>query len=109
MKLDVQNEGDVVILRPAGQLDALSAPKLEEALAPVMAGEPKRVILDLTDAPYVSSAGLRVLIQLAKQMMKFGRLAVTGLNGPVREVFQLAGFDKIMTLCADLDSARQQV
>ncbi len=109
MKLTVEKEEDLVILKAVGQLDAITSPKFQEALDPVLAETPTRVILDLSDAPYVSSAGLRVLIVLAKSVMKTGKLAVTGLNANVREVFQLAGFDKIMTICEDLPAARAKV
>lgn len=109
MKLNVEREGDVIILRPVGNLDALTAPKFQEALAPVTDESPRRVILDMSGAPYVSSAGLRVLIVLAKEVKKQGKLAVTGLNANVEEVFKLAGFDRIMTLCGDMDAARANV
>lgn len=109
MKLSVEREDDIVILKAVGHLDALTSPKFQEALDPVLAEAPTRVILDLSDAPYVSSAGLRVLIVLAKSVMKQGKLAVTGLNANVREVFQLAGFDKIMTICDDMAAARTKV
>lgn len=109
MKLHVEREEDIVILRPAGNLDALSAPRFQEAVQPVLAETPRRVILDLAEAPYVSSAGLRVLIVLAKEVTRQGKLAVTGLNANVAEVFRLAGFDRIMTLCGDLEAARAKV
>ncbi len=109
MKLNVQHVGDIVILRPVGNLDAFTSPKFQEAVAPVMVEAPRRVILDLSGAPYVSSAGLRVLIVLAKEVLKQGKLAVTGLSANVAEVFKLAGFDRIMTLCGDLDAAKQCV
>lgn len=109
MKLNVEREGDIVVLRPVGNLDALSAPKFQEALTPIIDESPRRVILDMSGAPYVSSAGLRVLIVLAKEVKNQGKLAVTGLNANVAEVFRLAGFDRIMALCGDMDAARASV
>lgn len=109
MKLTCEQQGDVILLRAAGKLDAVTAPQFREDLEQTLAPDARRVVLDLSATPYVSSAGLRVLIVLAKQLMPHGKLAVTGLNESVREVFELAGFDKIMTLCDDVAAALDAV
>ena len=109
MKLTCEQQGDVMLLRAAGKLDAVTAPQFREDLEQTLPPDARRVVLDLSETPYVSSAGLRVLIVLAKQVMPRGKLAVAGLNESVREVFELAGFDKIMTLCDDVAAALNAV
>jgi anti-anti-sigma factor len=109
MKLTCEQQGDVILLRAAGKLDAVTAPQFREDLEQTLTPDARRVVLDLSDTSYVSSAGLRVLIVLAKQVMPRGKLAVAGLNESVREVFELAGFDKIMTLCDDVAAALEAV
>lgn len=109
MTLDVETEDEVVIARIVGKLDAIGAPKLQDAIAETLAANPTTMVVDLSGVPYVSSAGLRVLIQIAKQVARGGKIAVSGLNAGVREVFALAGFDRIMTICDDVAAAKAAV
>lgn len=105
MDLETSEVGGVVVVRVRGKLDAVGAPAFSDAIAETLAAAPQRLALDLTDAPYVSSAGLRVVIQVAKQLAPKGKLAVCGLNAGVAEVFRMAGFDKIMLVCDDAAAA----
>jgi ABC-type transporter Mla MlaB component len=69
------------------------------------AGE-RRFIVDLAGISYVSSAGLRVLLALAKQMSSGGgELRLCGLAPSVRQVFDLSGFSKLFAISADVESA----
>ena len=109
MKTDIQTEENLIVARPEGRLDALSAPKFHESLQEAVPGSGHRVIIDMTGVPYVSSAGLRVFIQLAKQLKGQGKLALSGMSANVRQVFELAGFEKIMLICDDLAAARESI
>ncbi|MCA8996318.1 MAG: STAS domain-containing protein [Planctomycetaceae bacterium] len=107
MKVEIQELGEVTVVSPHGRLDALTSPELSETLAPLLDEPTPVVILDMTHVPFVSSAGLRVVIETAKQMMGRGRLGVCGLTRQVHEIFQLAGFDRILTICDDVASTQQ--
>lgn len=106
MNVNVETEGDLVIVRPVGKMDALTAPVMQEAVDEIMQKQPPHVVIDMADVPYISSAGLRVFIRAAKSAQGSGKLAVCRLNDNVRQVFELAGFDKIMNLCDDLETAK---
>ena len=106
MNVKVETEGDVVVVRPMGKMDAITAPPMQDAIDEVLAENPAHVILDLSEVPYVSSAGLRVFLRVAKAAKGTSSLAVCHLHENVRQVFELAGFDKIMTLCDDLAAAK---
>lgn len=109
MKVKIEREGEIMIAHAAGKLDAMGAPAFLEAISAALVDGPHRVVIDLSEIPFVSSAGLRVIIQTAKQVMGKGKLAVCGLNASVRQVFELAGFDKLMCLCDQLEAAKQRV
>ncbi len=78
-----------------GRLDTATAPMTEAKLTEML--KQGGVIADLSAVRYVSSAGLRVLLKAAK-LAKEGKVpfAVVGLQAPVREVFEISGFDKII-------------
>ena len=53
--------------------------------------------LDFKEVNYVSSAGLRALLSLHKVMMKQGGMKLVNVNEEVCDVFEVTGFDEILT------------
>ena len=105
--MDIREEprGDAYLMAPSGRLDSNSAAALE-AVLPARAQAYRKLVLDLADVPYVSSAGLRVLLIGAKAARSGGhKLVLSGLSAPVREVFDISGFSSIFTIEADVESA----
>lgn len=105
--MDIREEtrGDVCVVVASGRLDSNSAATLE-AVLPARAQANAKVVLDLSEAPYVSSAGLRVLLIGAKAARAAGhKLVLCGLSPSVREVFDISGFTSIFAIEADVDSA----
>jgi anti-sigma B factor antagonist len=88
---EAQDAGGVVTLRPAGELDIATAPRLERAL---LGGRRRgdRVVLDLADLEFLDSTGLRVIVR-AVEAAATGGWELTLRQGPraVRRVFEIAG------------------
>jgi hypothetical protein len=73
------------------------------------AGE-REYVIDLSGIGYVSSAGLRVLLSLAKQLDGGkGSLRLCGLNAAVTQVFDVAGFSKLFAIFPDRTAALPKV
>lgn len=105
MNISENSRDGALVIAAAGRLDSSTAAVLE-AVLPARVKEQKTVILSLAEVPYVSSAGLRVLLIGAKAAKAAGnRLVITGLSPAVREVFDISGFSKIFTIESDVDSA----
>jgi anti-sigma B factor antagonist len=105
--MDIREEtrSGVLLVTASGRLDSNTAGALE-AVLPARAQAEAKLILDLADVPYVSSAGLRVLLMGAKAARATGhKLVLTGLSPSVREVFDISGFTSIFAIEADVDSA----
>ena len=80
----------------SGRVDTVTAPELEAALK---FGNATCVVLDLANVPYMSSAGLRLLLAAHKTMMgNGGELQVANAQESVREVLDITGFSDILTL-----------
>lgn len=96
MDVTTRNQGDVLIVAIAGSLDSITSPQAQQALDALVAQGAKKVAVECTALDYISSAGLRVLLGLAKQLAaKGGALRTFGLNQTVREVFEISGFSTI--------------
>ena len=97
LKVSTAKEGAEYTLKLEGRLDTITAPDLEARINEVV-GDAKKLILDLADLAYISSAGLRVLLGAAQQMEDKGEMVVRNLTPAVREVFKLTGFLKLFII-----------
>jgi len=104
--LTTRRDGDVTVVSVMGTVDAVTAPRLAEALkAEVDAGQ-HRLVADMADASYVSSAGLRAFLATVKQARAAdGDLRVARVQPSVHQVFDLAGFTTIVRFFDDVEGA----
>ena len=62
--------------------------------------------MDLAELVYISSAGLRTILVMAKTLkQRTTELALCALNPSILEIFQIAGFDKILTIVESREEA----
>ena len=96
--LSIQKErsNNQLTLNLEGRLDSNSAPELDSELRADLDGV-KRLVLNLSELIYLSSAGLRVILSAQKQMNKQGEMIVTGANETIMEIFMVTGFADILT------------
>ena len=99
-----------VIHRLSGRLDTASSPAAEQAILQALRPEQSRIVLDMRNVDYVSSAGLRVVLLAAKQAKSAqGALALFGMQPGVREVFDISGFSRILSILPGEAEAIAQV
>ena len=97
-------EGTFVVM-PNGRLDTNNSPQAETlVVGQIKAGE-TRVIFDFSKTDYISSAGLRVILQAAKLVRGSGKLALCNSNEQVHEVLEISGFLDIIEHCDNLQDA----
>jgi len=97
--------GTVTVAALKGRLDTATAPAAEAKLVGLLDAGSK-VVCDLAEVHYVSSAGLRVLLKAAKQAKTAGgAFALASPQAAVREVLEISGFDKILAIHATRDEA----
>jgi stage II sporulation protein AA (anti-sigma F factor antagonist) len=106
MEFAHEQTGDVVIVRLAGRLDSGAAHSAEDGFNGVLGGGTPRLAIDMTKLDYISSAGLRVLLVVAKKVQQAkGKVALFGLSPNVSEVFSVSGFDTIFSVMPDSAAA----
>ena len=88
-------DGNALTIRLGGRLDSISAPELLSAFRELPAdGAVKDITLDLADLEYTSSAGLRVMLIMYKQMGQ-GHFHVLHANDTVKGILCDTGFDQV--------------
>ncbi len=94
------------LLQVNGRMDAVSAPAFEKDFLQVMEGGETKVVVDLADLKYISSAGLRSILASAKKARKAGcTMHFCGLNGMVEEVFQVSGLGTMFSVSTTVEEA----
>lgn len=104
MDIREDRRDSALVVAPQGRIDSNSAGAVEAALLS-KAKEP-RLVVDLSSVEYISSAGLRVFLMLARKVKESGgRLALSGLGASVKQVFDLAGFTALFVVEPTVDAA----
>jgi anti-anti-sigma factor len=99
LNITTRTQGDVTIVALAGNLDSNTSPQAQQSLDGILTGGCRKLVVDCTALDYISSAGLRVLLGVAKRLKGAGgALRLFGLNETVREVFQISGFSTILAV-----------
>jgi len=90
-----------------GRIDSYTAPDLFDALNKIVNNNHYKIILDMSGVNYVSSAGIRVLIDIQKKckMNLEGGLLLVNLPQRVYETLELTGFVPLFRIYANVDSA----
>ncbi len=91
MTMTKKLDGNKLTVAVEGRLDTLTAPDLEAQLLPALKGI-ESLVIDLGDLNYISSAGIRVLLQAAQTMdAQNGEIKVINANQDVRSIFTMTG------------------
>ena len=87
MEINKKKEKGIVCLTIKGRLDARTAPEAKRFIEKKVDKEDIRLILDLCDLEFISSAGMRLILLLSKEVrQKGGQIVLCCLNHMVREV-----------------------
>lgn len=97
MEIRKEKNGSELNLAIEGRLDTTTAPELEKVINEDCGGVEK-LVLDLKDLEYISSAGLRVFIKAQKMMNDQGEMIIRNVNETVNEIFDITGLLSIFTI-----------
>ena len=100
-------QANSLIVSVIGRLDTATAPTFDQKFKEdVVAVSPKYVVLDLSKLDYISSLGLSsVLIANKAITERGGELVLCGLEGVVRQVFQITGLATVLKMFNSVDAA----
>jgi anti-sigma B factor antagonist len=97
---------DISVLAVRGFIDTTTAPEFEKTFHDVLDNKKYKLIVDLKDVNYISSAGWGIFISELKRIRKQkGDLILVGMNPEVSEVFELLEFNTILKSFANVDQA----
>ena len=108
LTMNVQEEiTRIVTITITTRLDAFSAPEFRAQMQALFAQGVRHLVIDLSQTPFLDSAGIAVLVSALKQCRQRGgdvRL-VSPQFEPVKRIFELTKFDRVFELKASAQEA----
>lgn len=97
LTIEGEHKGGALVTKAAGRIDGSNAREFQSALETLLTDEVTALVLDFENLAYISSAGLRVILLVSRQMERMqAKFGVCSLSPSIDEVFQISGFDKII-------------
>lgn len=106
MEIDTASHDTVTAVTVKGRVDSTTAEKLRDHLTSVIKSGSARLVIDLKEVTYISSAGFRTLLITARSVEAAkGKLALCGVAGEVKRLFDIASFTELFTILPNRDDA----
>ena len=106
MEIKTEEENGTLVVQVDGRIDGATAPEFENTVKSVISEDNLAVIVNFEGVSYISSAGLRAVLLVAKQLSQTNtKFALYSLGDLTREVFEISGFDRIIQIHGSKDEA----
>jgi anti-sigma B factor antagonist len=105
MKVSVKESDHASVLVVEGDIDSKTAPEFESGARSLKGGSPN-VIIDLTKVGFMSSAGLRVLLMVYRNIkVNDGKVFLVGVSEEIQDIMSSTGFISFFSITEKLDEA----
>lgn len=105
MDVDTKTIDEGVLISVSGSIDSRTAGQLQTQIMDRVS-ETKNAVLDLSAVSFVSSAGLRVLLMVYRQIKaKDGKVILVGISEEIRDVMAMTGFINFFIISDTIDEA----
>jgi len=105
MEITEGRVGDATIIRVVGRVDSSVSRLLEQKVADVIACG-RAIVVDVAEMSYVSSAGLRPFITLAKHAQtKKQAVSLCGMRDEIAEIFEISGLLELFAVHDTVEAA----
>lgn len=99
MTLTPETTPQATLVPLQGQINSANAAAMESGVLTLIDGGVKNLVLDFSALDYISSAGLRMVLVVAKRLkQEGGKLVLCAMQAHVREVFDISGFLAILNV-----------
>jgi anti-anti-sigma factor len=107
MELNFSKTDNIDLIKISGRIDSITSGDLQTQLIAYLTNGAKRLAIDFSDVNYISSAGLRAILVIAKEIKKTdGGLVIYSMQNSIKDVFDMSGFSSIINIVSDFDTAK---
>ncbi len=105
MKVAITDLEEISVVEVSGDIDSKTAPEFERN-AKVATEKSQRIAIDLTAVEFMSSAGLRVLLMVYRNIKsQNGKVVLVGVSEDIQDVMSTTGFINFFTIVEKKDEA----
>jgi anti-anti-sigma factor len=108
MEINKVTVNNVDIYEISGRIDANNSKELENFLLENIEKGSVKMIADLKNLEYISSAGLRVFLLVVKKIGKTGFVYLSNLQPQVYQIFDISGFNNIFSIFETREAALEK-
>ena len=110
MDIQVTELNDIKVLAVKGRMDASSVADFDANWKKLLEAGAAKIIVDFSGLEYISSAGLRGVLMLAKTAkVKKAAIIFSGMQSMVADMFRISGFIAILQTAPDAASAAKKL
>jgi anti-sigma B factor antagonist len=95
----------VLVVSPTGDIDALTAPQLGDAISRGLDGDPAAVIVDLSAVSFLASSGMTTLMAAHERISPTATFTIVADGAGTSRPLKLMGIDAVITIVPTLDEA----
>ena len=86
-----------LLVKPEGRIDINTATEFSQLIEEEI-DDLTNLVIDFENIVYISSIGLRILLEFQKNMSTHGSMKIINVNEEIMNIFKMTGFDKILTI-----------
>lgn len=106
MRYEVSRLNEKILLKLEGDIDIAVAPQLREVLEKIIGEGVKKIVIDITNVPFIDSTGLGLFVNAYKKVnQRGGWVAFVGASRAIRKIFQLTKLEVLFKFCDTIEEA----
>jgi len=97
--MEIRKDGEITVVLLDSRFDTFTSKDVEVKLMELVDGGARKLVCDFSNTEYISSAGLRVMLVIAKKLQQSGgKVALACLKPFVLDIFKMSGFTQIFDI-----------
>ena len=106
LSIETDNRQNVSVMKVKGRVDSETAPELDDALAKLLQNNRNKIVLNLQDVNYMSSAGLRAMVKAYQSANKSGGdVHLAAVSEPIEVILRTVGMLQMFKMFSTSEEA----
>lgn len=106
LSIETENRQSISVMKVKGRVDSETAPELDDALTKLLQDNRNKIVLNLQDVNYMSSAGLRAMVKAYQSANKSGGdVRLAAVSEPIEVILRTVGMMQMFKLFSTSEEA----
>ncbi len=106
LSIETENTQNIAVMKVTGRVDSETAPELDTALTRLLNENKNKIVLNLQNVEFLSSAGLRAMVKALKGAQKTGGdIRLVAVSEPIEVILRTVGMMQMFKMYSTSDEA----